>query len=192
MFKGFRVGAVTLSALMLAAASNAQSLKATLSVQLDKPLHAVSPTLYGLMTEEINYSCDGGLYAEMVRNRTFYDHGWSGIPHWDLVHDGNVEATMTFDGTDGPSESLPRSLLYLKLVNANSTPQPLEINLGGAGKIGESGILVTLGAADLAETNTISAPTRIVPVKTTLKDIGSTFSHTVPGYSVQVLEISAQ
>jgi len=41
----------------------------------------VSPTLYGLMTEEINYSYDGGLYAEMVRNRTF-NGDWSGILHW--------------------------------------------------------------------------------------------------------------
>ena len=31
----------------------------------------VSPTLYGMMTEEINHSYDGGLYAELVQNRTF-------------------------------------------------------------------------------------------------------------------------
>jgi alpha-N-arabinofuranosidase len=31
----------------------------------------VSPTLYGLMTEEINYSYEGGLYAELIRNRSF-------------------------------------------------------------------------------------------------------------------------
>ncbi len=48
-----------------------QQTAVTLNIQLDKPVHAVSPTLYGLMTEEINYSYDGGLYAEMVRNRTF-------------------------------------------------------------------------------------------------------------------------
>ena len=31
----------------------------------------VSPMLYGLMTEEINYSYDGGLYGGLVRNRNF-------------------------------------------------------------------------------------------------------------------------
>ncbi len=31
----------------------------------------VSPMLYGLMTEEINYSYEGGLYGELIRNRTF-------------------------------------------------------------------------------------------------------------------------
>ena len=44
---------------------------ATLNVEVSWPKTAVSPTLYGLMTEEINYSYDGGLYAELVRNRTF-------------------------------------------------------------------------------------------------------------------------
>jgi alpha-L-arabinofuranosidase len=110
MFKGFRAGAFTLSATLLAAACSAQNPKATLSVQLDKPLHAVSPTLYGLMTEEINYSYDGGLYAEMVRNRTFHDHGWAGTAQWNLVNIGNAEATMTVDPTQGPSEALSRSL----------------------------------------------------------------------------------
>ncbi len=31
----------------------------------------VSPALYGLMTEEINYSYEGGLYGELIANRTF-------------------------------------------------------------------------------------------------------------------------
>jgi hypothetical protein len=38
---------------------------AVLTVQVDNPLHSVSPTLYGMMTEEINYSYDGGFYAEI-------------------------------------------------------------------------------------------------------------------------------
>src|SRR6185503_12238887 len=42
----------------------------------------VSPMLYGLMTEEINHSYDGGLYGELIRNRIFKDNkntpeGWS-------------------------------------------------------------------------------------------------------------------
>ena len=66
-----------------------QSTPATLTIHPDQPVSAVSPTLYGLMTEEINYSYDGGLYAEMVRNRTFRGD-WSGILYWYLVEDGNA------------------------------------------------------------------------------------------------------
>ena len=43
----------------------------TLQVKVDRVTGQVSPTLYGLMTEEINYSYEGGLYGELIRNRTF-------------------------------------------------------------------------------------------------------------------------
>src|SRR5271168_1419455 len=82
----------------------------TLNIQLDRPLHAVSPTLYGLMTEEINYSYDGGLYAEMVRNRTFQDHGFGGVAHWNIEHLGSSIASMAVDQAEGPSAALQHSL----------------------------------------------------------------------------------
>src|SRR5580698_10011455 len=111
MSRSFRAGSLVLAAIAFTAAGTAQSPKATLNIQLDKSLHAVSPTLYGLMTEEINYSYDGGLYGELVRNRTFHDHDWSGTARWDLAHTGDAEVTMAIDDTDGPSEALSRSLL---------------------------------------------------------------------------------
>ncbi len=88
----------------------AQPTTVTLNIQLDKPAHAVSPRLYGLMTEEINYSYDGGLYAEMVRNRTFQDHGFGGVAHWNIEHLGNSTASMAIDHTEGPSSALQHSL----------------------------------------------------------------------------------
>jgi len=39
---------------------------ATLDIDISKSTAPVSPILYGLMTEEINFSYDGGLYAEEV------------------------------------------------------------------------------------------------------------------------------
>ncbi|MGB6392196.1 MAG: hypothetical protein WBF14_07515, partial [Candidatus Acidiferrales bacterium] len=68
--KTFALIAVCVAALLTPAVAQSQS--AVLTIQMDKPISKVSPTLYGLMTEEINYSYDGGLYAEMVRNRTFH------------------------------------------------------------------------------------------------------------------------
>ena len=44
-----------------------------LIVRADNPGHAVSPTLYGVFFEEINRAGDGGLYAEMIQNRSFED-----------------------------------------------------------------------------------------------------------------------
>jgi alpha-N-arabinofuranosidase len=90
MFQRFSFRLLVATA-VLTASCVAQSPTVTLHIQVDKPLHPVSPRLYGLMTEEINYSYDGGLYAEMVRNRTFQDHGWAGVAHWNLLHLGNAQ-----------------------------------------------------------------------------------------------------
>src|ERR1700691_6660651 len=62
------VGSLCLSVALLAAESQPP---ATLEIDLTHPAAQVSPNLYGLMTEEINYSYDGGLYAELIRNRVF-------------------------------------------------------------------------------------------------------------------------
>ena len=87
----------------------AQVQPVVLTIHVDQPISKVSPTLYGLMTEEINYSYDGGLYAEMVRNRTFRSRRQD-VPHWLLVEDGTAEAKMAPDPQTGPSEALPNSL----------------------------------------------------------------------------------
>lgn len=52
---------------------NAHAQKTILTLDAGKSGADVSPMLYGLMTEEINHSYDGGLYAELIRNRIFKD-----------------------------------------------------------------------------------------------------------------------
>ena len=43
----------------------------TIAIAADKVKASMSPTLYGLMTEEINFAYEGGIYGELLRNRTF-------------------------------------------------------------------------------------------------------------------------
>ncbi len=81
----------------------------SLSIQVDHPTARVSPTLYGLMTEEINYSYDGGLYAELVRDRAI-GRGFGALMHWPRVARGNSLAEVSVDESTGPSAALPRSL----------------------------------------------------------------------------------
>ena len=42
-----------------------------LTVQADKPGPHISPTMWGVFFEDINFGADGGLYAELVKNRSF-------------------------------------------------------------------------------------------------------------------------
>jgi alpha-L-arabinofuranosidase len=93
---------------------------ATLTVELSRRKAAVSPTLYGLMAEEINYLYDGGLYAELVRNRTFRSD-WSGILNWFLVEKGQASARLGLDKNGGPSSALSNSAkLEVTRADANS------------------------------------------------------------------------
>jgi alpha-N-arabinofuranosidase len=82
---------------------------ATLKIDAAKPVAKVSPTLYGLMTEEINYSYEGGLYGELVRNRTFRAD-WEGVEDWIATPYGSARGTMALDKTSGPTAVLPSSL----------------------------------------------------------------------------------
>lgn len=64
---------------------------ATITVNAGQPGHPVSPTLWGLFFEDINLSADGGLYAELVRNRSFEDGDT--LSNWELVKSGAAEAS---------------------------------------------------------------------------------------------------
>ena len=44
---------------------------ATFTVQTDKPIADVQPTMWGIFFEDINLGADGGIYAELVKNRSF-------------------------------------------------------------------------------------------------------------------------
>lgn len=45
--------------------------KAVFTVQADKPIAEVAPTMWGIFFEDINLGADGGVYAELVKNRSF-------------------------------------------------------------------------------------------------------------------------
>ncbi len=66
----------------------------------------VSPTMYGIFFEDINYGADGGLYAEMVKNRSFeFQQPLTG---WTAFGDVTVR-------DDGPFERNPH---YVRMASA--------------------------------------------------------------------------
>lgn len=77
----------------------------SISLDLSKPGHKVSSMLYGLMTEEINHSYDGGLYGELIQNRSFKDSSRS-IPHWSPIG----ETKLSLDRKNPVSKALDVSL----------------------------------------------------------------------------------
>ncbi len=64
-----------------------------ITVQTQKPGATVQPTMYGIFFEDINFAADGGLYAELVKNRSFEftpDHllGWEAFGKVEIRNDG--------------------------------------------------------------------------------------------------------
>src|SRR5262249_23685046 len=78
----------------------------TFTVDAAHPAGKVSPNLFGLMTEEINHSYDGGLYAELIHNRAFLDNTNTPV-HWSVV--GN-DVTIALDSANSFNDKLTKSL----------------------------------------------------------------------------------
>ena len=88
--------------------------QATITVDTDKPGHPVSPRLWGIFFEDINLSADGGIYPELVRNRSFEDAARP--EYWRLLN-----------ATNGGSMAIDASV-PLNPGNRHS----LRLNVGGA------------------------------------------------------------
>ena len=84
----------------------------TLTVQADKPGAAISPTMWGVFFEDINYGADGGLYPELVKNGSFeFPYplmGWQ-------VSGTNSEARTVTIRDDAPPGSNNRH--YLRIIS---------------------------------------------------------------------------
>src|SRR5579862_8088868 len=96
----------------------------TLTIQADQPTAKVSPMLYGLMTEEINYSYDGGVYGELVRDRV-PGRGFGGLSRWQMVGRGQSSAQISLDET-GPSKEIPRSIKVAVTGASETAPAGVE------------------------------------------------------------------
>jgi alpha-N-arabinofuranosidase len=100
-----------------------------MQINVDDVKANVSPMLYGLMTEEINFCYEGGLYGELIRNRIFKEpprrrrgRGFGQNPqpgpeqstnlpvYWDLVQTGGAVGSMELDLTQPMNEAATNSL----------------------------------------------------------------------------------
>ncbi len=95
--------------ILFAAATALLAAEPSFTMDASKPAGKVSPRLYGLMTEEINHSYDGGLYAELIRNRAFLDDKNKPV-HWNVVTDHDSGAAIALDTVNPYNDKLNVSL----------------------------------------------------------------------------------
>src|SRR5512140_3303138 len=86
--------------LCLSTAANA----ATIEVQVDRPGAEINPAMWGVFFEDINFGADGGLYAELVKNRSFEfpDHlmGWSTLRNTGSQGSVSIRDDIPFDSAN--------------------------------------------------------------------------------------------
>ena len=84
-----------LAALMLAASLGLHAQTRHFVIEAGKQGAEIQPTMYGHFFEDINFGADGGLYAELVKNRSFefpqHLMGWRTFGHVTLHDDGPFE-----------------------------------------------------------------------------------------------------
>ena len=124
------------ASLLMTASVNAQP---KLTLQVDKAQRTVSPTFYGLMTEEINFSYEGGLYSQLLRDIAMQEmtggqqgrrqqgggarpSGSAPKPRYWLLSDSTA-GTLRFNTTGGISFIQKRSL-SIELTKAVSLENP--------------------------------------------------------------------
>lgn len=93
----------------------------TLNIDSSIKVHDISDLLYGIFIEDINFAADGGLYAEMVQNRSFEftslaagdeKHAWSDV--------GTITSSVVKTDTSGCLNA--NNPNYLLLENTSSAP----------------------------------------------------------------------
>jgi alpha-L-arabinofuranosidase len=80
---------------------------------------------------------------------------------------------------------------YVTLINTAAAARTTTINLSGVTNVGPNGTIISMSAASSSETNSITDPTHIVPLTSTVYDLASAFTRQLPANSITILKITA-
>jgi alpha-N-arabinofuranosidase len=76
------------------------SFSGPITITLSQPRKPISPDLFGIFFEDLNYAADGGLYAELIQNRFFEYQAteqptWNALTSWSLTMRGNGKGELS-------------------------------------------------------------------------------------------------
>ncbi|MBP1664655.1 MAG: hypothetical protein H6Q19_1795 [Bacteroidetes bacterium] len=98
------------------------------TLDLSKKGIAISPTHYGIFYEDINHAGDGGLYAELIRNRSFED---AATPEfWYTVNQTGTVVTATIDTTGLLNATQKKAMKMSVVVTPNTSNRAGVYNSG--------------------------------------------------------------
>lgn len=109
----------------------------------------ISPTLYGIFFEDINYALDGGLYPELVQNRSFefknlVTKEYAGLYAWDIVETEGGMGDIATNDIEPLNENNP-NYLTLTVTNAGNGVGVWNTGFPNENIAGEPGMVVHRG-----------------------------------------------
>jgi alpha-L-arabinofuranosidase len=104
-----------ITALTMFAFSAVAQEKKTLVIKANQPVADVQPTMWGVFFEDINMGADGGIYAELIKNRSFEFS--KPLMGWKVEQKPFIEGAVTVQNRQGANLSNPR-FLRVQLNNA--------------------------------------------------------------------------
>ncbi|MEO9112322.1 MAG: alpha-L-arabinofuranosidase C-terminal domain-containing protein, partial [Lacunisphaera sp.] len=90
---------------------------ATVTVKVDQPGAAINPAMWGLFFEDINFGADGGLYAELIKNRGFEFP--DALMGWNKLSPSKAKGELTVRD-DAPFN--PNNPHYVRLQSEGTAP----------------------------------------------------------------------
>lgn len=97
-----------------------------LTVKIDKPVADIQPTMWGVFFEDINLGADGGIYAELVKNRSF--EFFKPLMGWKVEQQPFKEGAVTVLNREGKSLANPR---FIRVSVSNAVSGSLSITNEG-------------------------------------------------------------
>jgi len=93
---------LTLAQIIASGSASTPATDTSININLSQPGKAISPDLFGIFFEDLNYAADGGLYAELVQNRSFeYSPGdhkdWNSLTGWELIQREGAKGSVSVD-----------------------------------------------------------------------------------------------
>ncbi len=104
----------------------AQTQQVTLTIRADQTGPVISPLFYGMMTEELNHSYDGGLYADLIQNRIFQQIPYTPPARSRTGADPATESNKPPAATVAPAA--PNLLIHWSLVNSQGATGAMAID----------------------------------------------------------------
>ncbi|GGM93541.1 alpha-N-arabinofuranosidase [Terrabacter tumescens] len=178
---GLLAGLPTAHAAGAAATPAATPAPLTYSVSVDTSATgpSIDPSMYGVFYEDINRAADGGLYAELVQNRSFEyspadNRSYTGLTSWSTsATAGGTGSVTTVDDAARLGE---RNRTYLRLTLANPTGGTFGVSNAGY----NTGVRLEAGTTyDFSVWARTDSPTG-TPLSVTLRDAARTTAYASP------------